>query len=53
MQKFRDDVAPRGAVHKASEDADTTVSNKEVAELVGPIENKAIEDIVDTMLGKN
>lgn len=53
MQKFRDDVAPRGAVHKASEDADTTVADKEVAELVGPIENKAIEDIVDTMLGEN
>jgi len=53
MQKLRDDVAPRGTVHKASEDADTTVSKEETEKLVGPTEFKAIDDIVDTMLGEN
>ena len=51
MQKLKDDVAPRAAVSRASEDAATTVSKEEAKELVGPTELKAIEEIVDTMLG--
>jgi len=51
MQKLRDDVAPRAAISRASEDTDTTVSKEKAEELVGPTEIKAVEEIVDTMLG--
>lgn len=55
IQKLKDDIAPRGVVakDKASEDRDTVVSGEEVKDLVGPTEFKAIDDIVDTMLGEN
>jgi len=51
LQKLKDDVAPKATVLRASDDVGTSVSAAEAEKLVGPTELKAIEEIVDTMLG--
>jgi len=51
LQKLKDDVAPKVTVLRASDDVGTSVSAAEAEKLVGPTELKAIEEIVDTMLG--
>ena len=51
LQRLKDDVAPKATVLRASDDVGTSVSAAEAEKMVGPTELKAIEEIVDTMLG--